>query len=65
MPVITQGQRLGQVSGKRLEPAEMARPAFVIEIKSDPLGVTAVEKARDALWKCRGLDRIVEVRTEL
>jgi hypothetical protein len=65
MPVIPQGQGLGQISGERFEPAEVERPALVVELEPDLPGVTAVEKARDALGKCRRLDHIEEVGTEL
>ena len=64
MAVVAQGQRLGEVVGKRLEAAEMGYPARRGEFEPNMLGRAMVEEARDRLGKFRRIDRIVEFGPE-
>ena len=64
MAVIPQGQRLGEVVGQWLEPAEMPRPAGSVEVDADALGPPLVKEPRLALWEMGRLDCVVEISPE-
>jgi hypothetical protein len=58
MPVVAQGDRFLEIVGQRLEAAEMRRPPIAIELKSDLLRPSPVEKSGPAFGEGRGLDDI-------
>jgi hypothetical protein len=63
--VVTQRERSGEISGKRLEAAEMTRPrGFAHLAKPDAVRRAVVQEARNAFGKVRRFDRIVEVAAE-
>ncbi len=62
--MIAQRQRLGEVFGKRLEPAEVPYPSRVVEFETDAFAPALVEEARSALRKARRLDDVIEVGAE-
>jgi len=64
MPVITERERLAEVVGQRLEPAEMPRPAIFSQLQPDAFRLSFVEEARNAFGEFGGPDRIVEIAAE-
>ena len=63
--VIAKGERLLEIVGQRLEPAEMPRPAVLVELEPDPFRPAALTNRGMHFGKRRRLDRVVEIRPEV
>src|SRR5690349_1510755 len=60
VPVITERQRLRQIVRQRLEPAEMPRPAFLVQLEADAFGPALIDETRDTFGEARRLDSVVK-----